>query len=194
MRVIGIDPGTLATGFGVVELVDGRLKFIAADSIRMSPTDSLPKRLQTIYNGLRDSIQVLKPTAVGVEKTFVSKNAQSSLKLGQAHGIALLIAEQADLPVFEFSPTEIKLAVVGYGAARKDQVTAMVTRLLGLDRFPESHHAADALAVAICYIHSEPFRRLSETAAGVGKGIPPRRNRRSKRRWTSIPKGPNKAL
>ncbi|HSG06061.1 MAG TPA: crossover junction endodeoxyribonuclease RuvC, partial [Nitrospiria bacterium] len=110
------------------------------------------------------------------------------------HGIALLVAQQAGLPVFEFNPTHVKQAVVGYGAARKQQVSEMVTRLLELDRFPETHHAADALAVAICTIHSEPLRRLSEAADEGGEGRPSRGRKGSGRRWTSLPKGRSKIL
>lgn len=187
MRVIGIDPGTLATGYGVVEEKAGRLVAIKSGSIRTSPEDPLPKRLRIIHETLSKLIHSLQPDAVGVEKTFVAKNSQSALKLGQAHGIALLAAEQSDLPVCEFNPTEIKQAVAGHGGARKEQVAMMVSRLLGLEHAPESHHAADALAVAICYHHSERFRRLTASAAG-GKQ-PLRRTRGSKRRWTSVPKG-----
>ncbi len=187
MRVIGIDPGTLATGYGVVEEKDGRLVAVQSGSIRTSPEDPIPKRLRVIHDQLVKLIQSLRPDAVGVEKTFVAKNSQSALKLGQAHGIALLVGEQAGLPIAEFSPTEIKQAVVGYGAARKEQVGMMVTRLLGLEHAPESDHAADALAAAICYHHSERIRRLTASVAG-GKPLS-RRTRGSKRRWTSVPKG-----
>lgn len=160
MRVIGIDPGTLTTGYGIVDEADGRLALVAAGSIRTVPAHPLPGRLKRIYDELLSVIRDLRPAAVAVENTFVSKNIQSALKLGQAHGMALLAAETCGLPVHEFSPTQIKQAVVGYGAAAKDQVGVMVGRLLRLAEPLDSHHAADALAVAICHLHSDRFRAL----------------------------------
>jgi crossover junction endodeoxyribonuclease RuvC len=166
MRVIGIDPGTVTTGYGVVDGEDHRLSYVASGSITPAARQSLPKRLKKIYDELVVVFRSQNPTAVVVENTFVSKHFQSALKLGQAHGIALLAAEACGLPVYECMPTEVKLAVVGYGAARKDQVESMVGRLLNLKTPPDSHHAADALAVAICYLHSAKFRALTTMAVG----------------------------
>jgi len=161
MRVIGIDPGTVTTGYGVVEENNRRLVCIASGSITTAARQSLPKRLKKIYDELMDLFRLHAPDAVAIENTFVAKNARSALKLGQAHGIALLAAEQRHHPIHECTPTEVKLAVVGYGAARKEQVEGMVRRLLNLNTSPDSHHAADALAVAICYLHSARIRALS---------------------------------
>jgi len=175
MRVIGIDPGTVTTGYGVVDEVDHRLLYVASGSITPPARQPLPKRLKKIYDELVVVFRTQNPTAVVVENTFVSKHFQSALKLGQAHGIALLAAETCALPVYECMPTEVKLAVVGYGAARKDQVENMVGRLLNLKTPPDSHHAADALAVAICYLHSAKIRALANPVA-ADRGMPARRS------------------
>jgi len=175
MRVIGIDPGTVTTGYGVVDEEDHRLLYVASGSITPPARQPLPKRLKKIYDELVVVFRTQNPTAVVVENTFVSKHFQSALKLGQAHGIALLAAETCGLPVHECMPTEVKLAVVGYGAARKDQVESMVGRLLNLKTPPDSHHAADALAVAICYLHSAKIRALANPAV-AGRDMPARRS------------------
>jgi crossover junction endodeoxyribonuclease RuvC len=161
MRVIGIDPGTLTTGYGVVEERNRQPVYVASGSIRTVAKQTIPKRLKKIFDELLLVFQTHEPDAVVIENTFVAKNVQSALKLGQARGIALLAAEQQGRPIWECTPTEVKLAVVGYGAARKDQVEAMVCRLLNLKTSPDSHHAADALAVAICYLHSAKIRALT---------------------------------
>lgn len=161
MRVIGIDPGTVTTGYGVVDEENRRLVYVASGSITTVAKQPLPQRLKKIYDELMAVFQAQKPSAVAVENTFVSKNYQTALKLGQARGIALLAAEQYGVPVYECTPTEVKLAVVGYGAARKDQVGGMVGRLLDLKSLPDSEHASDALAVAICYLHSAKIRELT---------------------------------
>ncbi len=166
-RVIGVDPGTVTTGYGVVDEDRSRLSFVASGSIRAAAGEPLPRRLKRIHDELIRLIRHHGAEAVVVENTFVAKNQQSALKLGQAHGVALLAAEECGLPVFECSPTQVKLAVVGYGAARKNQVQAMVRRLLELRVPPDSHHAADALAVAIWYHHSAKMRALVNDAAAT---------------------------
>ncbi|MBI3994460.1 MAG: crossover junction endodeoxyribonuclease RuvC [Nitrospirae bacterium] len=175
MRVIGIDPGTVTTGYGVVDEESRRLVYVASGSISTVAKQPLPKRLKKIYDELMAVFQAHQPSAVAVENTFVAKNFQSALKLGQARGIALLAAEQYGVPVYDCTPTEVKLAVVGYGAARKDQVEVMVGRLLNLKTPPDSHHAADALAVAICFIHSARIRELTSRPAAVKPGLQGRR-------------------
>ncbi|HEY4485652.1 MAG TPA: crossover junction endodeoxyribonuclease RuvC [Nitrospiria bacterium] len=165
MRVIGIDPGIVTTGYGVVEEVNHRLVFIASGSISTSAAHPISRRLKKIHDELTAALTAHRPAVMAVEDTFVAKNFQSALKLGQARGIALLAGEQFGLPVFECTPTEVKLAVCGYGAARKDQVQNMVGRLLRLTVQPDSHHAADALAVAICHLHAAKIKALT--------GVPP---------------------
>ncbi|MBI3812795.1 MAG: crossover junction endodeoxyribonuclease RuvC [Nitrospirae bacterium] len=174
MRVIGIDPGIVTTGYGVVDEENHRLIYVASGSISTAAKQPLPKRLKKIYDELLAVFQAMKPAAVAVENTFVTKNFQSGLKLGQARGIALLAAEQYGVPVFDTTPTEVKQAVVGYGAARKDQVGVMVGRLLDLKSPPDSDHASDALAVAICYLHSARIWELTSRSA-VSGGLPARR-------------------
>jgi crossover junction endodeoxyribonuclease RuvC len=158
MRVLGIDPGTRATGYGVVGESDSgtrRLYFVGAGTIKTSGRLSLPKRLRQIFEGLTRVIADFQPDAIAVENTFLSNNFATALKLGQACGVALLSAELSGLKVFEYTPSEVKLAVVGHGAAEKEQVQKMVDYLLG------SHHASDALAIAICHLHSRNLREMN---------------------------------
>jgi crossover junction endodeoxyribonuclease RuvC len=159
MRVLGIDPGTLVAGYGVVEQSAGRtrqssLTCIAAGEISGGRAQSLSVRLRTIFQVLTRLIDDHRPDCLAVEEPFVDKNVKTALKLGQAEGIVLLAAELAGLPAAVYSPATIKLALTGYGRAEKFQIGLMTTRLLRMAEPPKSHHAADALAVAICHLHS----------------------------------------
>jgi crossover junction endodeoxyribonuclease RuvC len=158
MRVFGIDCGTEVTGFGVVESDDSgrqtRLVMKAMGAIRLARTKTLPVRLEQVYRELTAALEQWKPDAVAIEEVFYSVNAKSALKLGQVRGVALLAAATQGLPVAEYAPLKIKSSVVGYGLAKKDQVQFMVARLLELAEPPKSEDAADALAVAICHIHT----------------------------------------
>jgi len=155
MRVLGIDCGTEYTGYGVVELRDDeRLVCIVCGAIKVSPRDSMPMRLSRISIGLQELICEHRPDRVAIEDVFYAVNVKSALKLGQVRGVAMLAAATAGLEVAEYSPLSIKSAVVGYGKAEKHQVQQMVTRLLNLDQVPESPDAADALAIAICHLHT----------------------------------------
>jgi crossover junction endodeoxyribonuclease RuvC len=158
MRVFGIDCGTEFTGFGVVEVdCDARmprLLHVAAGTIRLNKKDKAPRRLAQVYTELTAIIALYQPDVVAIEEVFFSANAKSALKLGQVRGVAMLAAETSGLAVVEYAPLKIKSSVVGYGLAAKEQVQFMVTRLLELDQAPESADAADALAVAICHIHT----------------------------------------
>jgi crossover junction endodeoxyribonuclease RuvC len=160
MRVLGIDPGLAATGYGVVETDRGELRHVASGTITIPATRLLPARLKMLFDTLTDLCDRYCPEQVVVENTFLAKNVAVALKLGQAKGIALLVAEQAQLPILEYSPTEIKIAVTGYGGAAKEQVQQMVARLLRLSVETTTHHATDALAAAICHLHTDPLRRL----------------------------------
>ncbi len=153
MRALGIDPGTIITGFGLVDEEDNHLLHISSGTIHSPSTADISRRLQRIYTETDKMIHTYKPDAVIIEKGFYSKNVQTALKLAQVNGIIMLAAVNATIPVFEFTPLEVKLAVVGYGAARKEQVQHMVGQILKVDKPIDSHHAADALAVAICYLH-----------------------------------------
>jgi len=155
MRVLGIDCGTEYTGYGVVELLDDeRLVCIVCGAIKVSPRDPMPMRLSRISIGLQELICEHRPDRVAIEDVFYAVNVKSALKLGQVRGVAMLAAATAGLEVAEYSPLSIKSAVVGYGKAEKHQVQQMVTRLLNLDQVPTSPDAADALAIAICHLHT----------------------------------------
>jgi crossover junction endodeoxyribonuclease RuvC len=155
MRVLGIDCGTEYTGFGVVELcLDGKLICLTCGALKLSPRQPLPVRLATIFERLGAIIQEHQPDNVAIEDIFFALNVKSALKLGQVRGVAMLAASTAGLAVTEYAPLTIKSAVVGYGRAEKQQVQHMVTRLLNLAEIPEPPDAADALAIAICHLHT----------------------------------------
>ena len=158
-RVLGVDPGSLVTGFGVVEQDANRLAALAWGTVRTSAKQTLPERLKQIYAGLSEPLQTWQPEAVSVERVFVADNPKSALTLGHARGVALLAAAHADVDLVEYSALEIKMAVVGYGRATKPQVQQMVKNLLRLDDVPRPSDAADALAAAICHLHTSSFRR-----------------------------------
>src|SRR2546430_10199275 len=159
MRVLGIDCGTEYTGYGVVDLFsDGsnndRLVCIVCGAIKVSPRDPMPTRLSRISIGLQELISQHRPDRVALEDVFYAVNVKSALKLGQVRGVAMLAAASAGLEVAEYSPLSIKSAVVGYGRADKHQVQQIVTRLLNLATPPQPTDASDALAIAICHIHT----------------------------------------
>lgn len=153
MRILGIDPGSRLTGFGVVNVLrNGRLVYIASGCIRISP-GSLPDRLKVIYDGVDEIIALHSPEVLAIEKVFMGRNADSALKLGQARGAALCAALNHHLTVSEYTALQIKRAVVGRGRGQKQQVQHMVTALLALSGRPQAD-AADALACAICHAHT----------------------------------------
>jgi crossover junction endodeoxyribonuclease RuvC len=158
MRVFGIDCGTEITGFGVVESDDTgrrpRLDCKAFGAIRLSKQKTMAMRLRQVFEELTTELERWKPDVVAIEEVFYSVNAKSALKLGQVRGVALLSAARLDLPLAEYAPLKIKSSVVGYGLAGKEQVQFMVARLLELSSPPEPPDAADALAIAICHIHT----------------------------------------
>jgi crossover junction endodeoxyribonuclease RuvC len=155
MRVLGIDCGTEFTGYGVVELCpDDRLVCLTCGVIQLSPREPLAARLATIFSRLGVIISEHQPDRVAIEDVFYAVNVKSAFKLGQVRGVAMLAASSKGLEVSEYSPLSIKSAVVGYGRAEKQQVQHMVTRLLNLAAIPESPDAADALAIAICHLHT----------------------------------------
>src|SRR3981189_795031 len=155
MRVLGVDCGGEYTGYGVVEMhPSGRLVSLVCGAIKLSPRDALPRRLARIFGELGAIIAEHRPDEVAIEDVFYALNVKSALKLGQVRGVAMLAAASAGLQVAEYSPLTIKSAVVGYGRAEKHQVQQMVMRLLNLGEAPESPDAADALAIAICHLHT----------------------------------------
>ncbi len=164
MRVLGIDPGSQTTGWGVVEGDSRRYKLIEFGSIRLPATLSFPARLLRMCNGLEEVIGRYSPDACALEDSFLATNVKVSMKLGQVRGVALLVAERAALAIHEYSPRLIKQTVVGYGNAEKHQVQEMVRLLLSLKRIPAPHDAADALAAAICHFHHANFAEKLATA------------------------------
>ncbi len=153
MRILGIDPGSETTGYGIIETDGSRHTAVLFGAIRTRNRTPFHKRLLEIYKGLSEVFAQGKPDAVAIEEIFYATNVQSALKLGHARGVALLAAAQQGIPVYEYSPLEIKSAIVGYGRAEKHQVQGMVQFLLQLPEIPTPDDASDALAVAICHSH-----------------------------------------
>jgi crossover junction endodeoxyribonuclease RuvC len=156
---MGIDPGSLVTGFGIVEHDTGSLRALTWGTIRTNARQPLTTRLKCIYDGLSEVLHAWQLDAVVVERVFFADNAKTALTLGHARGVALLSVAHAALPLVEYSALEIKLAVVGYGRAAKTQVQQMVRVLLGLSAPPHPSDAADALAAAICHLHTHRVQR-----------------------------------
>jgi len=162
--ILGIDPGSRITGYGLVEALSGKVRCVDYGCIKLG-TGRVELRLATLFQELLDLGAKYQPVEVAIEKVFVGKNVSSALKLGQARGVALMFAGREGLPIFEYSPTEIKKATVGRGHADKAQVQHMMKVLLGLQSIPPPD-AADALAVAICHAHTSSFTgRLSDFGA-----------------------------
>lgn len=163
MRILGIDPGSRITGFGVIQILrNGALSYVASGCVRI-PKGELAGRLKTVYDGVAEIIRTYQPTVLAIEKVFMAANADSALKLGQARGAAIVAAAVAGVPVAEYTPAEIKLSIVGHGRASKAQIEFMVGRLLGLATLPRAD-AADALAGALCHA-----QHMTMTTPAVGR-------------------------
>jgi len=162
--VLGIDPGTAITGYGLVWGEGDDLRLVDYGVITTPSDESQPQRLQEIYRQLTALIQERQPAEAAVEKLFFSRNVRTALNVGQARGVALLAIVNAGIAVHEYTPLEVKQAVVGYGRATKEQVQEMVKVLLGLDTVPQPDDAADAIAVAICHIHSARMKTLIQSS------------------------------
>ena len=161
MVVLGIDPGTAITGYGIVEENgSGVLSAIRYGVITTPSKLSMPERLKLLYNELRDLLDLHRVDSCAVEKLFFSKNVKTAISVGQARGVILLALAEAGLQISEYTPNEVKQSVVGYGSADKNQVQNMVKALLSMDTLPKPDDAADALAVAICHIHSDRLNQL----------------------------------
>ena len=158
MRVIGVDPGTVCCGYGIVDVQskDRSPVFVICGDVRMSGRKPLPERLKKLHDSLGEIISEYKPDHLCIEKIFYHKSIRSSLTLGAARGIIMLLAAENSLPLYEYNSTELKMALTGYGRAEKRQVKEMVIRVLNLDRTPESmsDDSSDALALSICHINS----------------------------------------
>jgi len=176
VKVFGIDPGSERTGYGCIETDGQRHRLVTSGAISLSARITFPERLQRIHEGLSSLLREYRPDLVAIENLFHSVNVRSALKLGHARGVAMLAAVQAGVQVVEYTPAEIKRAVVGYGRAEKRQVQDMVRLLLGLDVAPSPHDAADALAVALCHVHSSGG--VTQRIVDEGRRLP-----RSWRNW-----------
>ncbi|HUO06301.1 MAG TPA: crossover junction endodeoxyribonuclease RuvC [Candidatus Binataceae bacterium] len=164
MRVLGVDPGSAVCGYGAVERRSGELRFIAAGTIRSASLEPGPKRLKRIHENLVRIIGEFAPNAISLERHFLAANVHSAFRLGEARAMAMLAAAEQDIPLFEYPPNQVKLAVAGHGHAGKADVKAMIRRLLKLEELVElSNDAADALAIAICHINRGNSPRLSES-------------------------------
>jgi crossover junction endodeoxyribonuclease RuvC len=172
VKVFGIDPGSERTGYGCVETDGRRHSLVIFGAISARPDDAFAVRLARIHRELAALLASCRPDCVAVENVFHAANIRSALKLGHARGVAMLAAVEAGCDVAEYTPAEVKRAVVGYGRAEKHQVQQMVKLLLGLDRAPSPHDASDALAVALCHAHSSPLAGLPRAiAAADARGL-----------------------
>jgi len=163
MLVIGVDPGTATTGFGLVREDDaGNLIPVDYGIIQTPAKMAMPQRLVAIQQRLSEILQLHQPDSGAVENLYFQRNVRTAMTVGQARGVVLLTLAQAELPVSEYTPLEIKQAVVGYGGAEKHQVQQMVSALLNMDEIPRPDDAADALAVAICHLHSARMKAVYE--------------------------------
>lgn len=156
MLVLGVDPGSLITGYGLVEKSKGRIRCVDAGMIRAPSSVPFPERIHGIFRTLVEIMGRNEPREMAIEEVFFAKNPKSALKIGHARGAALVAAVECGMRVFEYSATEIKQSVVGYGRAPKEQVRSMVNRILGLD-FQPALDTSDALAAAICHLHTKRF-------------------------------------
>jgi len=150
MVILGIDPGTATTGFGVIRKIKRDLKCLDYGLIKTSPKSSTPERLDKLYTELTKLIRKHKPDILGVENIYFFKNLKTALPVSQAKGVILLAAARAKVPIYEFTPLQVKMTVTGYGRAEKKQIQKMIGHLLGLKELPKPDDAADALGVAIC--------------------------------------------
>ncbi|MBA3816537.1 MAG: crossover junction endodeoxyribonuclease RuvC [Parachlamydiaceae bacterium] len=162
MIIIGIDPGTQITGYGVIKCEQGVMLPIDYGCVRPPPALKLTDRYLIIFNAIEELLAIHRPQALVVETQFVQKNVQSAIKLGMARGIIIIAAKRQGIAVFEYAPTKAKSAVVGNGRASKQQVQGMVKLLLNLDSIPTPEDAADALALAICHAQSLRFREICD--------------------------------
>ena len=159
MRVLGIDPGLALTGYGLVE-GNGGFKLLAQGVINTPASEPLPLRLRALHRKLKSLLEKLRPDVVAMEQLFFSKNVRTAIAVGQARGVAILAVAETEIPLYEYTPLEVKQALTGYGRARKEQIQRMVCLLLGLDAPPKPDDVADAIAVAICHLNRSKMAAL----------------------------------
>jgi crossover junction endodeoxyribonuclease RuvC len=167
MRVLGIDPGTVTMGYGVVEESGDEIALVDCGALTSPPRSPLGERLSHIYDKLLEIMSRFQPDAVAIEQPFVAKNVQSALAIGQAQAVAILAAANRGIPAYNYTPAQVKQRVANYGASSKEQIQEMVKLQLGLPQVPEPSDAADALAIAICHLREMHLERL---LAERGKG------------------------
>jgi len=160
MRIIGLDPGTASTGYGIIDAKEGRLSAVTYGVIHTPAKDEAPQRLQAIYRKLNELIATYQPDSAGVEEVFFGRNVTTAINVGQARGVLLLALVNAGIPISEYSPPKIKDAVTGYGKANKAQVQLMVKNLLEMEETPRPDDAADGLAVAITHYQYYRYESL----------------------------------
>ncbi len=158
MRILGIDPGYAIVGVGVIEYNGQRFKTLEYGAITTPAGMDFPKRLQMIYEQMQEILMIYKPEAMAVEKLYFNTNTTTAIDVAQARGVILVTAQQAGVPCYEYTPLQVKQAVVGYGRAEKKQVIEMTKKILSLSRTPKPDDVADALAIAICHAHSAPSK------------------------------------
>ena len=154
MRILGIDPGYGITGFGLIDAQRSQFRLLNCGAITTPPNTEFSWRLEVIYNDMVQLLQVAQPDVVAIEELFFGQNVTTGINVAQSRGVILLAAAQADIPIFQYKPMQVKQAVVGYGAATKHQVQDMTKRLLHLEKLPKPDDAADAIAIALCHARS----------------------------------------
>ncbi|MCP5094694.1 MAG: crossover junction endodeoxyribonuclease RuvC [Chloroflexi bacterium] len=160
MRILGLDPGTATTGYGIIDAIDGELVPVTYGVIKTTPRMEMPQRLQVIEQKLKQLLAEYKPDTAGIEEVFFGRNVTTAITVGQARGVLMLTLANANIPIGEYSPPKIKDAVTGYGKADKNQVQMMVRNLLDLEETPRPDDAADGLAIAITHYHYQRFESL----------------------------------
>ena len=184
LRIFGIDPGSRRTGYGCIEMDGRRVRLVLCGAIAVPPAESFPQRLALIHRELSQLLRSCQPECVAVENLFHANNVRSALKLGHARGVAMLAAVEAGCDLVEYTPAEVKRAVVGYGRAEKPQVQQMVKLLLNMPQVPSPHDAADALAIALCHLHTLPSTRVAVAAtARAAQASGDRKASRVPRSW-----------
>ncbi|MGB0733495.1 MAG: crossover junction endodeoxyribonuclease RuvC [Pontibacterium sp.] len=168
MLVLGIDPGSRITGYGVINVVGAKVEYVASGCVRIKG-EALPERLQQVYAGVSEVINLYSPQQMAIEQVFMARNADSALKLGQARGVAIVAGANQNIPVFEYAARAVKSAVVGSGAATKEQIQHMVMRTLSLPGLPQVD-AADALAIALCHAYTQRGQVASAGSKTVRRG------------------------
>jgi crossover junction endodeoxyribonuclease RuvC len=162
MRILGLDPGTASTGYGIIDVIDGQLSAVTYGVIRTPAKDSTPQRLQAIFQELNKLINHFQPDTAAIEEVFFGRNITTAISVGQARGVLILALANAGIPISEYSPPRIKDAVTGYGKAQKAQVQLMVRNMLDLEETPRPDDAADGLAVAITHYQYQRYESLYE--------------------------------